>query len=94
MKNLSKYLYSGLAGAWVCAALATWAAPRFITFLFTPRVSFGVNCEPAASWSMSKLVTTQLVGTVLGLIAGFAITFYRTRPEQHKPAPQEKKTEK
>jgi hypothetical protein len=89
MKTLSRYLSSGLVGAWVCAAFFTWAAPRFITFWFTPRVSFGVNCEPAANWSMSKLVTAQVVGTVLGLIAGVAVTVYRDQ-RSRKPAPLEK----
>lgn len=55
----------------------TWIAPKIISLLFTPPVSFGTNCEPAASWATNKLVTSQFVGLIGGMILGTAFVLYR-----------------
>lgn len=62
-------------------AFFTFITPFFIKALFTPPVSFGTNCEPAADWSMNKLITTQVVGVVLFMVIGLVgSVYYRKRP--------------
>ncbi len=68
MQKLSLRLNFILICALVSAIFLTWLAPKVIGILFTPPVSFGTNCEPAAAWSMSKLIWTQIIGMVLGAI--------------------------
>jgi hypothetical protein len=54
----------GLLGA----IASTWIAPRVISILFTPPVSFGTNCEPAAAWATDKLISSQIAGATIGAI--------------------------
>ena len=57
-------------------AVFTFITPIVIKVLFTPPVSFGTNCEPAAAWSMNKLINTQLFGIVLFMVLGIIVSFY------------------
>ncbi|MBX3039992.1 MAG: hypothetical protein KF789_04705 [Bdellovibrionaceae bacterium] len=68
MQKLSMRLNFILVCSLLSAILLTWITPKVIGVLFTPPVSFGTNCEPAAAWSMSKLVWTQFVGLLLGAL--------------------------
>ncbi len=61
-KILSFCFGFGLLGA----IASTWIAPRVISILFTPPVSFGTNCEPAAAWATDKLISSQIAGAVIG----------------------------
>lgn len=70
MANLKKYLISALLCAFLFAILASVIAPSTIKLLFTPPVSFGMNCEPAAAWAMRQLLISQLIALVVGLIFG------------------------
>lgn len=79
-RNLSIVLTASLLGG----ALATWLAPKIISVLFTPPVSFGINCEPAAAWSMGKLVASQGLGLILGMTAGIAFSVYLRRRAERK----------
>lgn len=87
MKKLSLRLNFILICALVSALFLTWIAPKVIGILFTPPVSFGTNCEPAAAWSMSKLVWTQFIGLVIGAL--FAIVWVmlpgKKEPEAKTP---------
>lgn len=65
-KVLSTCLGFGLVGA----VISTWVAPRIISLLFTPPVSFGTNCEPAAAWATDKLISSQIGGIAVGFVAG------------------------
>jgi hypothetical protein len=62
-KNLSICFGFGFLGAVIC----TWVTPGVISILFTPPVSFGTNCEPAATWATEKLIRSQIAGVVLGV---------------------------
>lgn len=64
-KVISACLGFGILGAFV----TTWIAPKVISILFTPPVSFGTNCEPAAAWATDKLIVAQLVGLFGGILA-------------------------
>lgn len=64
-KVLSACFGFGILGAF----LTTWIAPKVIAILFTAPVSFGTNCEPAANWATEKLIASQLVGLVGGMLA-------------------------
>ncbi|HRO66790.1 MAG TPA: hypothetical protein PL182_04435 [Pseudobdellovibrionaceae bacterium] len=68
MQKLSMRFNFILICSLLSAVLATWITPKVIGVLFTPPVSFGTNCEPAAAWSMSKLIGTQFVGLALGAL--------------------------
>lgn len=76
MKSISKNLNLVLFFSILGIALSTWMAPKIISILFTPPISFGINCEPAAAWSMQKLVVSQLIGFISGLIAGIVFVVY------------------
>jgi hypothetical protein len=71
--------------SWVFGfGLIGWAGFTFITpvvikVLFTPPVSFGTNCEPAAAWSMSKLIGTQIFGIIVFMILGLVMSIYMKR---------------
>lgn len=89
MKKLSKNLNVILLGALTSAALFTWIGPKVLSLLFTPPVSFGMNCEPAAAWSMQKLIWTQAIGLGIGAIAGMVYVSSRKTapPVVTEPAP-------
>jgi hypothetical protein len=85
MKNMSRNLNVILGTALVFAIFLTWLGPIVIRILFTPPVSFGTNCEPAAAWSMTKLIWTQGIGLVLGALT--SLIFVATRKAQVPPPP-------
>lgn len=69
--------------------------PYVISVLFTPPVSFGTNCEPAAVWSMNKLHAAEAIGAVLGMIGGLVLALYtrkRSPAASDSPAAQPVKT--
>lgn len=68
----------GLLGA----ILFSFVTPYVISVLFTPPVSFGTNCEPAAAWSMSKLHTSEVVGLLVGMGGGLALAILRKRRDE------------
>ena len=67
-KLLSVCFSFGILGA----IISTWVAPRIISILFTPPVSFGTNCEPAAAWATDKLIASQIGGLVIGIVVACA----------------------
>ncbi|MGZ3723458.1 MAG: hypothetical protein ACXVA9_11035, partial [Bdellovibrionales bacterium] len=69
MNKISRNMNIILGTALIFALFLTWLGPIVIKILFTPPVSFGTNCEPAAAWSMSKLIWTQMIGLVLGALS-------------------------
>lgn len=70
----------GIAGA----VVSTWIAPRVISMLVTPPVSFSTNCEPAATWATDKLITAQLAGLVIGMILASLWLLSRKFSSRHK----------
>jgi hypothetical protein len=72
-KLLSFCFGFGLVGA----IASTWVAPRVISLLFTPPVSFGTNCEPAAAWATQKLISSQIGGAILGMVLALAWLAFR-----------------
>jgi hypothetical protein len=65
-------------------AVFTFITPVVIKVLFTPPVSFGTNCEPAAAWSMNKLINTQIFGIIVFMIFGLLVSFYFKKRAQAK----------
>jgi hypothetical protein len=65
-------------------AVFTFITPVVIKVLFTPPVSFGTNCEPAAAWSMNKLINTQIFGIIVFMIFGLIVSFYFKKRAQAK----------
>lgn len=65
-------------------AVFTFITPFVIKALFTPPVSFGTNCEPAADWSMEKLINTQIFGIVVFMILGGFLYLFRKKRAQDK----------
>ena len=83
MAKFSKYLIAALICALVFSILASIVAPSAIKMLFTPPVSFGPNCEPAADWAMQHLLFAQLISLCVGLVLG-AIVFGYFSPSRKK----------
>jgi hypothetical protein len=85
--HLSKVVNVILICAIMGAAFLTWFSPAVISALFTPPVSFGTNCEPAADWAMQKMVRSQLVGLVLGGLVGLVAMLWmksKKKPHSHQ----------
>ena len=59
------------------AIASTWVAPRVISILFTPPVSFGTNCEPAAAWATDKLISSQIGGSGIGVVLALTWLAFR-----------------
>ncbi len=70
METLKKFLSLALIGGLFGITIVTFVAPSISRMLISAPVSFGVNCEPAADWSMSMLIRSQIIGFVLGGVAG------------------------
>jgi hypothetical protein len=88
MQKISKNLNFVLISAILSAAIFTWISPKVLGLLFTPPVSFGTNCEPAASWSMNKLIWTQVIGLILGSLgAAFFLATRKGKPELPEKTP-------
>lgn len=75
MQGFSKNLNLILIGALVGAIAMTWVGPKFIGLILTPPVSFGVNCEPAASYSMQKLIVAQIIGLISGALLTLIVKY-------------------
>lgn len=71
MKYLNFFLIFGALGIIGASLLG----PRAITWYFTPPIEAYLNCGPATSWAMDKLLIMQLVFFVMfgviGLISAF-----------------------
>jgi hypothetical protein len=80
------------AGNWIFGfgllgwAICTYVTPMVIKVLFTPPVSFGTNCEPAADWSMDKLIQTQMMGIIGFMLLGLIFDVYLRRRSKNKTA--------
>ncbi len=85
MKKLSANLNIILTTALVTAVFCTWICPIVLKLLFTPPVSFGTNCEPAAAWSMSKLIWTQFIGLLVGAVLGAVLIVSRKPKGESAP---------
>lgn len=88
MKNFQKNLNIAFIGGLIGTVLFTYLGPKFIGLVLTPPVSFGVNCEPAAAYSMQKLILCQIIGLVLGIILTFTVRykFFGGKAKTNEPA--------
>jgi hypothetical protein len=77
MNKISRNLNIILGTALFFAAFLTWLGPKIIQLILTPPVSFGVNCEPAAAYSMHKLILVQASGLILGALASLIYVLSR-----------------
>ena len=72
MPSVTKFLQMILSWGLLGAVIATMIAPSVSRVLISPPISFGVNCEPAADWSMQALIKSQVTGLVLGMVLALA----------------------
>ena len=74
---MKRVTISALISALVFGLLATWLGPKMISYWYTPPVPAGAasafNCTDAVNWAMNKLVLTQLIGSVIGLLVGMVL---------------------
>ena len=62
--------------------------PYVISVLFTPPVSFGTNCEPAAAWSMNKLHIAEAIGAIVGMASGLILGLRHRKRLTSQTTPQ------
>jgi hypothetical protein len=84
--------------ALVCALafgiLASWLGPKMIAYWYAPPVPSGMasalNCTDAVAWAMNRLVWTQVIGSVVGALAGgfLGLVFGRGKAEAPIPPPR------
>jgi membrane associated rhomboid family serine protease len=89
---MKRVTITSLLCALIFGLLATWLGPKMIAYWYTPPVPAGAasafNCSDAVQWAMSKLVLTQLIGSVIGLIVGIVLgVLMRGRPSPPPAVP-------
>jgi len=67
----------------VFGTLATWLGPKMIAYWYAPPVPNAFNCTNEVVYAMHRLVSTQLIGTGIGLLVGLVlgIALRRKHPE-------------
>jgi hypothetical protein len=80
----------GLVGAVVFSILTTWLGPKMIGWYVTPADQpAAMSCQAAVVGAMHRLVQTQMIGTLIGLVVGLLLgAVFRRRPEPPSPAPR------
>ena len=73
MKSMHNNLTVALIGGVIGLILTGFFAPKIISLLFTAPVSFGIQCEPVGHWAMEKLLLSQIIGFLVGMILVFII---------------------
>lgn len=55
--------------------LATWLAPKMITWYFTPPAQLGFTCTEPIDWALSRFRAAQMWGLALGAVLGLVVYF-------------------
>lgn len=64
----------GLVGAVVFSILTTWLGPKMIGWYVTPADQpAAMSCQAAVIGAMHRLVQTQMIGTLIGLVVGLLL---------------------
>ena len=66
------------------ALLSTWLAPKCIAWYFDPPAQFGVSCVGPIEWAMSRLRAAQVMGIIIGGVAGLLLFYARFRGHKDK----------
>jgi hypothetical protein len=88
MEKVRSYaaLWMTLLGGLIGGMLATWFAPKMISWYFKPGAPMGVDCVPSVEKAMHQLALSQAGGVVgggvLGLLIFFAFSKRRHPPQQ------------
>ncbi len=72
-----------LVGAVVFSILTTWLGPKMIGWYVTPADQpAALSCQAAVVGAMHRLVQTQMIGTLIGVVVGaiLGILFRRKAP--------------
>ena len=69
-QSVRRFVIAALCGSAVAVVAASVLAPSVFHMLFTPPVSFGTHCEPSVDWALRNFRNTQLVGLIVGAVAG------------------------
>jgi len=84
---------AALACALFFGILASWLGPKMIAYWYAPPVPAGAatafNCTDAVTWAMTKLVWTQIIGSLGGAVIGIVIglLLFRRKPAAPKASP-------
>ena len=72
---MSRFLIYVLSASFIVGAIASFLAPRFLSWYASPPVPIGVTCDMAISWAMEKLMLSQVIGLGIGAIIGMTLSF-------------------
>jgi len=88
-KGFSKFMWFLTFFALVGGLLASWLAPKGISWYFNPPVDVGFNCRAPIEWALERLRWAQLMGilggAVVGIIAFFIFSRKKTTNYQNPP---------
>ena len=77
-----------LVGAVVFSVLTTWLGPKMIGWYVTPADQpAALSCQAAVVGAMHRLVQTQMIGTLIGLVVGAVLGLLFRRKAPPPPPP-------
>lgn len=83
MKNFHKNLNIAFIGGLIGAVFMSFIGPKIIEMLLSPPVNFGINCGPATTYGLKKLILCQIIGLIVGVVLTFwlKIKLFSRKPD-------------
>lgn len=63
---MRKFISVAGFGAILGTAIASWLAPPFLVWWWTPPTDLPLSCKKAVAWTASSLLVSQAVGLFIG----------------------------
>jgi hypothetical protein len=83
---MKKFLLLTVVGLIVGNFAATFFGPSLLRWWFEPPVNTPINCTDAMTWAMNRLVTFQMIGSVIGLSIGLTASLLLFRDKKETPS--------
>lgn len=66
---------------------STYIGPSLLGYWYAPPVQLAVNCTDSINWAMKRLIYLQLIGSVVGMLLGFAVSLFFFKKNKPDAAP-------